>query len=185
MRSGNDSATRPFLPEKDSTMSLIEVIQAAQDQETTDAWNTYCTILATDDPKPAEVRSMRAAMATLGKTIHDLPEDRNAVAEIPRLRKIVGDNSGLPAQLAQLERKEAECGAEREKKIAPHLAVCVRKSWVQCDEANRQIESLSAPHDKIKRELEELRGRVKAHERYNASLRQLEGSHHHIAKRLK
>jgi hypothetical protein len=56
---------------------------------------------------------------------------------------------------------------------------------VQCDEANRQIESLSAPHDKIKRELEELRGRVKAHERYNASLRQLEGSHPHIAKRLK
>jgi len=166
-------------------MNLIEAILAAEDRESDEAYKDYLALLEGDEPKPAEVQKIRAAMARLGKQVHSIPEDRLAVAEMRRLRTSIADRSELPHPLQQIEQQEATCCAERDKKIAPHIAECVRKSWVPCDQAHTQIKKLSAPHHKLKQEAEELRGRAQAHERDKVALRQLEDRHQQLARRVK
>jgi len=166
-------------------MSLIEVILAAEDRDRDEAWKDYLAVLEGDAPKPAEVQKIRAAMARLGKRVHSISEDRLAVAEMRRLRKSIADNSELPRQLQQIEQQESASCAERDRKIAPHVATCVRKSWVQCDQAFAQIKELSAPHEKVKQEAEELRGRAQAHESDKVALRQLEDRHQQLARHAK
>jgi len=166
-------------------MNLIEGILAAEVRESDEACKDYLALLEADEPKPAEVQKIRAAMARLGKQVHSIPEDRLAVAEMRRLRKSIADRSELPHQLQQIEQQEAASCAERDRKIAPHVATCVAKNWVQCDQALTQIKELSAPHEKVKQEAEELRGRAQAHETDKGALRRLEDRHQQLARHVK
>jgi len=87
--------------------------------------------------------------------------------------------------VSQVEQQEAECRGERDSKIAPHIAACVRQSRVQCDQARAPIKKLSAPHDRLKQDVEELRGRVQAYGRDKGALHQVEGRHQQLARRVK
>ena len=128
-------------------MDMSQAIHSNDEKATSAAWKRYAALMDVEAPTAAEVKEMRSAMASLGKTPADLDADRRLFSRARSLRETIRAGTGLDAERQAAQKAVFDSLADMEQSIRQRRDAHNKLVLAASELEQRHLRSQKAEHE--------------------------------------